>query len=95
MKKYEAMFILKPDISEEERKGLFGQIGEVIAKNNGTITQASVWAEKKKLYFPLKKFRDGVYYLVNFTVDPLAVDKLTNAYRINENILRLLITVKE
>lgn len=95
MRKYEAMFIVRPDLTEEEKKNLFSQINDTVTKNNGTPTQASVWAEKRKLFFPLKKYREGVYYLMNFNVAPEQIIKIRHAYQLNENILRVLITVKE
>ena len=95
MKKYEAMFILKPDLNEEAKKTLFNQLGEAITKNGGSVTQASVWTEKKKLYFPLKKQHEGLYYLVNFSSPTEAVVKINHAYKLNEDVLRVLITSKE
>lgn len=95
MNKYEAMFIVKPDLPEEERKALFAQIHDAVTKNNGNITQGAVWSEKKKLFFPLKKQHEGVYYLLSFSLDPLAVTQIRHTYNLNENILRVLITKLE
>ncbi|MDD4980978.1 MAG: 30S ribosomal protein S6 [Candidatus Omnitrophica bacterium] len=95
MKKYEIMFIIKPDLSEEEKKTLFDQIGDVVAKNNGKVSSAAIWSEKRKLYFTIKKHREGVYYLVNFTVAPGAIVNINHAYALNENILRVLVTALE
>ncbi len=92
MNKYEAMVIIKPDATEAERKILFGQIADTITKNNGEVTQAAVWAEKRKLWFPIKKFQEGVYYLVNFNVKPEAIVKINHTFQLNEGILRVLIT---
>ncbi len=91
MKKYETMFIIRPDLSEDERKALFNQINDVLIKNNGKVTQANIWSEKKKLAFPIRKYREGVYYLVSFTVGPEAITKINYAYKLNENILRTLV----
>ena len=91
MNKYEAMFIIKPDITEEDRKVLFGQIQEAVAKNNGQVTNAAIWAEKRKLIFPLKKQQEGVYYLVNFSAPSDAISKLKYTFKLNEQILRVLI----
>lgn len=95
MRKYEAMFIIKPDLSEEEKKALFDQISDVVAKNNGKVSSSSIWSEKRKLYFTIKRCREGVYYLVNFTVAPGAITNINHAYTLNENILRVLITALE
>ena len=92
MNKYEAMFILKPDLSEEEKKTLLGQITDAVVKRQGTVLQASVWADRKKLFFPLKRFMEGVYYLMNFSASPSSISEIRQAYRLNESILRVLIT---
>ena len=95
MNKYEAMFIVKPDLSEDDKKSLFNQISEVVSKNNGKVTNAAVWAEKRKLFFPLKRYREGLYYLMNFMLPSEAVAEINRAYKLNENILRVLITRAE
>ncbi|MCM8796754.1 MAG: 30S ribosomal protein S6 [Candidatus Omnitrophica bacterium] len=92
MVKYEAMFIIKPDLSEEERKTLFNQIQEVIGKNQGYVFSAAIWQEKRKFFFPIKKFHEGLYYLVNFSAPASAIKEINNIYKLNENILRVLIT---
>lgn len=92
MNKYEAMFIIKPDLSEADRKALFNQISDSVVKNNGVVTQASIWSEKRKLCFLIKKCHEGVYYLMNFTITGDMIAKIKNIYKLNENILRVLIT---
>lgn len=92
MKKYEAMIIVRPDLSEEDKKGLFEQIGETVAKNNGKVSDGSVWSERRKLFFPIKKQQEGIYYLLNFTAQPQSITKINHVYGINENILRVLFT---
>jgi len=91
MNKYEAMFIIKPDLGEEDKKALFNQISDVIVKNEGQVTNASIWSERKKLFFPLKRYKEGTYYLVNFNAPGAALSKISNIYKMNESILRNLI----
>jgi len=93
--KYEAMFIIKPVLSEDEKKALFSQIGEAVTKNQGQVSNGAIWSEKRKLYFPIKKHQEGVYYLLNFTLPPLALKEIRHAYNLNENILRVLFTKLE
>ena len=97
MKKYEAMFIVKPDLKEDERTAVMKAIKEQMVKQQATVTHDEIWAERRKLaydLFPLAgqtRFKEGMYYLVHFTSDPLAISALNHQYRMNENILRFLI----
>lgn len=95
MNKYEAMFVIKPDLTDEAKKTLFNQINEVIQKHNGKVAAASIWAEKRKLTFKIKKCLEASYYLVNFDVEPKEVTEIRHLYNLNENILRVLITNME
>jgi len=89
---YEAMCIVKPDLTEDDRKTVFSQIAEAITKNKGQVSAAMLWSERKRMTFPIKKQQEGAYHLVTFTAPPAAVAELHAAYRLNENILRVLIT---
>ncbi len=92
MNRYEAMFIVNPDLSAEDRKTLFTQINDSVVKLQGAVSQASVWSERRKLCFPIRKYQEGVYYLINFSVATDAIAKIRQVYKLNENILRVLIT---
>lgn len=92
MNKYEAMVVVKPDLSDEDKKALFKQIDDGIIKYKGQVTQSGVWAERRKMCFPINKFGEGVYYLAAFTAPPEAIKDIRHAYKLNENILRVLFT---
>ncbi|MFB3918764.1 30S ribosomal protein S6 [Candidatus Velamenicoccus archaeovorus] len=97
MKKYEAMFIVRPDLKEEDKNAVLKGIKDQVVKHQGTVTQDQVWAERRKLAYDLfpigggTRYKEGLYYLVNFDVDPLVVNTLKSAYGLNENILRYII----
>ncbi len=101
MKKYEAMFIIKPDLKDEEKSSVMKSIKEQISKHRGNVTQDQLWAERRKLaydIFPIgggTRFKEGMYYLVNFDSDPLAIATLKTNYSLNEHILRFLILKAE
>ncbi|MDD5042849.1 MAG: 30S ribosomal protein S6 [Candidatus Omnitrophica bacterium] len=92
MNNYEAMLIVKPDLSEEDRKVLFKQIDDAVTKNGGQVSQSGVWAERRKFCFPIKKFTEGVYYLVSFSAPAQAIKEMRGIYKLNEGILRVLFT---
>jgi small subunit ribosomal protein S6 len=85
------MFIVKPDLSEEDRNALFSVIKDTVAKNGGKIASADLWSERRRLTFTIKKQQEGVYYLVQFSAPSEAVTKLKYAFKLNELILRVMI----
>lgn len=101
MHKYEAMFILRPDLNETEKTDIFKQIKDVLIKFKTKLNNANIWLEKRKLYFELAmkgkqlKFREGLYYLVEFESESTEIKDIRATYRLNENILRFLILAKE
>jgi len=92
MNKYEAMFIVKPDLSEEEAKALYTSIKDAVTKNGGAVVSAEIWSERRRLAFTIKKQQEGVYYLMKFSAPSEAITKLKYTYGLNEFILRVLIT---
>ena len=91
MYKYEAMFIIKPDLVEADRKVVFEQVKEAVTKSGGKVISAEIWAEKRQFTFTIKKCREGLYYLMQFEAPGDAFAKLKAAYRLNEQVLRVLI----
>ncbi|MDP8260582.1 MAG: 30S ribosomal protein S6 [Candidatus Gygaella obscura] len=92
---YEAIYILKPNLSKEQLDAQINHLKELVTNEKGEIKEASFWQEKRKLAYPIKKFQEGVYYLIQFDADPSLIAKLRKSYRLNENILRYLIIKKE
>ena len=91
MNTYEGLFIVNPDLGEEDVKGVFKAIGDSIAKNGGSQKKEEAWG-KRSLAYPIKKFKEGHYYKVDFDAPPEAVSKLEAAYKLNPSILRVMIT---
>jgi small subunit ribosomal protein S6 len=91
MNTYEGIFIVNPDLKEEDVKKTFKAISDSIAKHSGTVDKEESWG-KKQLAYPVKKFREGYYYKLNFSTPPEAIAKLENACKLNGDILRTLIS---
>ena len=91
MENYEGLFIIKPDIKEEEIKGIYKVISDGVTKNGGNIKKEDIWG-KRQLAYPVKKCKEGYYYKLDFTAPTSAITKLEEAYRLNSDILRTMIT---
>jgi small subunit ribosomal protein S6 len=92
MANYEAMFIVNSNVNEEQKKEITAHLNDAILKNQGEVVSAAVWSEKRKFAYPIKKFQEGIYYLINFKAEPSSILKLKQGYKLNESIIRLLIT---
>ena len=91
MNDYEGLFIIKSDLKEEEVKNLFKVITDSITKHGGSVKKEESWG-RKQLAYPVKKFKDGYYYKLDFALEPSAISKLESAYKLNASILRTMIT---
>lgn len=88
MKKYEALFLIKPDLEQDELKPLFENIEGVITKYGGSIEARNEWG-KKRLAYKIGKYSDGIYYLLSFSAKPEVITELNNEFKINESVMRV------
>ncbi|MDP8230418.1 MAG: 30S ribosomal protein S6 [Candidatus Gorgyraea atricola] len=93
MKSYEAILIVKPDLSQDGLDKTLKQIKDIFAKNKVSSEDFKEMG-KQRMAFPIKKFKEGVYYLVNFDMDPAAITTIKRSFNLNETILRTLIISK-
>jgi len=90
MRKYEVMYIIRPDIEQEAVQAAVEKFQGIIS-NGGEITKHDVQG-KRRLAYEIKKFRDGFYVLVNFTAEPAVVTELERLMKISDEVIRYLIT---
>ncbi|RJG23719.1 30S ribosomal protein S6 [Paenibacillus thiaminolyticus] len=91
MRKYELMYIIRPDIEQEAVQAAVDKFQGVISNEGGEITKHDVMG-KRRLAYEIKKFRDGIYVLVNFTAQPAVVAELERQMKISDEVIRHLVT---
>ena len=94
MRKYEGLFILKPNLSDEEYGKLSAAVVEVITKNGGKVDGKEDLGTRD-LAYPIKKDKKGRYFLAYFTTEPQSITVMERVYKINESILRAVIFIHE
>lgn len=92
MKEYKALFVIDPD-KEGSLTEISKSIADTIAKSKGKIEKEENWG-KLKLSHAISKKKDGIYYKLDFSLDASQVSVLSNAFKLNPDILRTMITVK-
>lgn len=93
MKQYEAMFILKSDLEKEAINKVIAQIQDAVTRHKGVIDEIKEWG-RCKLAYPIKKYKEGTYYLANFNIEAEHIKDMKKGLSLNDSILRLLITTK-
>lgn len=91
---YEGLFIIKPDLSEEEQKQVMDAITSTIEKSKGQIKNTQNLG-KKQLAYEIKKQKNGNYQLIIFEAPSGTLSGLKKAFKLNTSILRHLILKKE
>ncbi len=92
MPNYETVFILKPTLSNEKVEEVLGKVKGIITSGNGTVILSDSWG-KRRLAYPVKKNKEGSYYLLQFSADGHVVGVLENFFRTTDDIIKY-ITLK-
>ena len=91
MRNYELVFVVKPNGDEEAREAVLNKVKEVVA-TEGEVVKVDVWGTKK-LAYPIAKFNEGHYVLVNFNAGVDVPKEIDRNLKINENVIRHMIVV--
>jgi small subunit ribosomal protein S6 len=92
MRKYEVMFIVKPTLSDEEKKNVISKFTKILTDNNATITNEKEIGQRE-LAYEIKDFKSGFYYVINFDTDSIsAVSEFDRQAKNTSDIVRHLIT---
>lgn len=92
MNQYETIFLMKDDITEEQRNEVINKIVNYLNKN-GKITEKNDLG-LKKLAYEIRKHSQAYYYQIYFEVKSTAIAELERLYRITENILKFIVVKK-
>ena len=90
---YETMYILRPDIPEEEVDSHLKKYSEILEKS-GTEVLDSQMRGKRRLAYPIAKHKEGIYVQLSHKGNGQQVAILEKAMRLSEDVIRYL-TVKQ
>ncbi|GAB7026943.1 30S ribosomal protein S6 [Geotalea toluenoxydans] len=87
MRMYETIFIVQPDLGEEELKGISARVQEVVVSMKGELKRLEDWGARK-LAYPIEKFNRGRYYYLRFDGDAALIAELERRLRLNDKVIR-------
>lgn len=94
MRKYEIMYIIRPNIEEDAKKALVERFNGVLTDNGAEIAEVKEWG-KRRLAYEINDFREGFYMILNVASNPEAIEEFSRLARINEDILRHIVVKEE
>ena len=90
MRKYETVFILRPELDEEKTTEALEKYRSLIEKNGGEIASIDKWG-KRRLAYEIKDTKEGIYIISKFNSDPAAASELDRIFKISDEVLRHII----
>ncbi|WP_042851249.1 30S ribosomal protein S6 [Prochlorococcus sp. MIT 0604] len=90
---YETMYILRPDIAEDEVTNHIDKYNKLLEEFGGTILDSQMRG-KRRLAYQISKHREGIYVQLSHQGDGQHIFKIEKAMRLSEDVMRYL-TVKQ
>lgn len=92
MRRYETIFILRPNAGEDDIQRVIDSTVEVITNEAGKAIELNKWGMKKLAYL-IKKESLGYYVYLDYAGTPAAVAELERKFRIDDTVLKYM-TIK-
>jgi small subunit ribosomal protein S6 len=89
---YEVMFIVRPDVVDEELDKLVAGFESTVTSGGGVV-KASEKMGRRTLAYTVRKFNDGNYVLLTIAADGKVVAELERRLRVTEPVIKF-ITVR-
>lgn len=87
MRKYEIMFVVRPNIEEDAKKTLIERFEEILTSNGAEIIESKDWG-KRRLAYEINDFKEGFYQIVTVNSTSDATDEFDRLAKINDDIIR-------
>ena len=86
---YELMFIVRPDMTEEDQDKLISNLEHAVSSSGGQVKNVEKMG-KPRLAYTVRRFNDGMYILLTFTGSGGLVHELERRLRVSEAVIKFL-----
>ncbi|GAW93709.1 30S ribosomal protein S6 [Calderihabitans maritimus] len=90
MRVYETMYIIRPNLEEEQTTAVMDRFASLIKDNGGEVIKVEPWGARK-LAYEIEKYREGYYVLMHFKGEPAVAQELERVFKISDEVIRYLI----
>jgi len=89
---YELMFIVRPDMAEEDQDKLISTLDHAVTSSGGVVKSVEKMG-KRRLAYMVRRFHDGLYMLLTVEGSGGLVHELERRLRVTEPVIKF-ITVR-
>lgn len=86
---YELMFIVRPDMTEEDLDKLISTLQSAVPTAGGTVKSVDKMG-KRRLAYTVRKFHDGIYVLMVVEGGGAVIHELERRLRVTEPVIKFL-----
>lgn len=86
-RKYEAFYIVKPDITEADVQKIADRFKGIVENQGGAVERAGKW-DKRKLAYEINGYKEGTYVLMNFEAEAKVPAELSRLLGISDDVIR-------
>lgn len=94
MRKYEIMYVVRPNIEEDAKKALIERFEEILTSNGAEIIESKDWG-KRRLAYEINDFKEGFYQIVRVKSTDEATNEFDRLAKINDDIIRHIVIREE
>ena len=91
MAKYEMLYLLKNDLSDEAKDAKIAKYEEIVKAMGGAVASTDKWGTRKTAY-PIQFKNEAYYVLMTFEANGKVVEELKRVAGIDADLVRRLIT---
>ncbi|MFN2463596.1 MAG: 30S ribosomal protein S6 [Candidatus Dormibacteria bacterium] len=91
---YELMFIVRPELDEEQVGVATDKVHQLIVANGGNVTKTAGWG-KRRLAYQVGPYKEGYYVVSNFEVETDKVVELERVLKISDTVFRHLLVRRD
>src|SRR6201981_4249240 len=86
---YELMFIVRPDMAEEDQDKLISTLESAVSSSGGNVKNVEKMG-KRRLAYTVRRFHEGIYILLTVEGGGALIHELERRLRVTEPVIKFL-----
>lgn len=94
MKRYEIMYIIRPNLEEQARKELVEAMNKILTNNGSQDVKVNEWG-MKDLAYEIADFTKGYYVVLDTVATKEAITEIDRVMKIREDVIRHIVIARD